>query len=146
MGVNGTGSPVPVNGQYVYSVAFPPFIATMADSGSKYRLVVATTLANLASSTCSSTSATDYTTLNIIQCSVLPVQLVAWNVIRAEKVHRLKWITEKENEFISYAVEKSTDGIHFTEAASADGKFLDGSRNSYEAIDPQYQPVSRITG
>ncbi len=136
VGVSGTGNPVPDNGQYVYSVQYPPFITTMADSGNKYRLVVATTSTNLSTPACSSTSSTDFTTLNIMQCSVLPVQLVAWNVSRGSDGARLRWITEKENEFISYTVERSNDGIHFNDAAKQDGKFLDGTRNIYEITDP----------
>lgn len=136
-GVSGTGTPTLVGGQYVYSVNYPPFIATTADSGHRYRLVVATTLGNLSSESCSSASGTDYTTLNIIKCSVLPVDLVAWNVSRGDNGARLRWIADKEHEFISYTVEKSSDGVHFTAAGTREGKYQEGSRNSYEFTDPQ---------
>lgn len=137
VGVSGTEVPVLNGGQYEYNVTYPPFVATNADSGHRYRLVVATTFANLSDPNCSSTSAADFTTLDIIQCAILPVNLVAWNVSRSGNGVKLKWITEKEFESVKYTVEKSTDGIHFRDAHFRDGKYKEGNRNTYEFTDAE---------
>ena len=136
MAINGTGSPVLVSGQYEYTVAFPPFIATQADSGHRYRIVVATTVPNLSDPNCSSTSGSDYTTLNVIPCFILPVNLVNWTGSVYKNKARLKWLTDNEDEPATYMVEKSLDGIHFSEVGSLPGRYQEKRTNTYNFEDP----------
>ncbi|RYG47690.1 MAG: hypothetical protein EOO01_14490, partial [Chitinophagaceae bacterium] len=51
-GTSGTGSPTLVNGMYQYITSLPPFLALPSDSGRYYRVIVATTAANLNSTNC----------------------------------------------------------------------------------------------
>jgi hypothetical protein len=135
-GVSGTGVPVPAGGQYEYSVSFPPFIATSADSGHRYRIVVATTIPNLSDPNCSSASSADFTTLNIIECTVLPVQLITWSGNAIKNQAKLRWVTEKENGPVTYVVERSEDGAHYQPAGTIEGKYREGSDNYYHFDDP----------
>ncbi len=49
-GSPGTGTPtVNGSGEYEYTVNYPQFVATQSDSGTQYRLIVATTPSNLTS-------------------------------------------------------------------------------------------------
>jgi hypothetical protein len=144
-GVSGTGSPVLSGGQYEYTVNYPSFIGNMSDSGNKYRLVVATTVPNLNDPNCSFVSATDITTLNILDCAILPVQLVSWDGQLKNNLAELKWITNDEQEPITYVVEKSTDGTSFSQVGMVPGTFGQGQSGSsvYTLTDPI--PVSGLT-
>ncbi len=142
-GVSGVGSPVLVAGQYQYTVSYPPFIATAADSGHRYRLVVATTLPNLADPNCSSTSGTDFTTLNIINCVTLPARLTHFSGSIRQQLTALRWQTDNETEPLEFLVERSSDGAHFSRLATIRGRFDEGPSNEYRFTDPQ--PVSGPT-
>ncbi|MEJ7914258.1 MAG: hypothetical protein WKF70_13945 [Chitinophagaceae bacterium] len=48
----GSGSPTWNGSEWVYSIGYPPFVAAMADSGTKFKVVVATTAPNLSNSSC----------------------------------------------------------------------------------------------
>jgi hypothetical protein len=66
-------TPILSAGQYVYTVTHPSFIAYPADSGTRYRIRVATTSANLSTAGCSYRNLTQSTTLNVITCQgILP--------------------------------------------------------------------------
>jgi hypothetical protein len=134
-GVSGTAFPTQVNGQYEYTVNYPPFIGTMADSGHKYRVVVATTVPNLNSAGCNFASSSDFTTLNIINCTILPVELTSWKASLNNGQTRLSWTTEKETGPVRYILEKSTDGLHFSEIGSVEGKYREGPNNRYSFTD-----------
>jgi hypothetical protein len=136
-GVSGIGSPVLVAGQYQYTVSYPPFIATAADSGHRYRLVVATTLPNLADPNCSSTSGTDFTTLNIINCVTLPARLTHFSGSIRQQLTALRWQTDNETEPLEFLVERSSDGAHFSRLATIRGRFDEGPSNEYRFTDPQ---------
>jgi hypothetical protein len=136
LGVSGTGVPVLVGGQYEYSVAYPTFIATSADSGHRYRIVVATTIPNLSNTNCSSASSADFTTLNIINCTVLPVQLITWTGTAVKNQAKLRWVTEKEDGPVNYTIEKSENGTNYLPAGNVEGKYLEGAENAYQFDDP----------
>ncbi|MGL6269009.1 MAG: T9SS type A sorting domain-containing protein, partial [Chitinophagaceae bacterium] len=135
-GVSGTGVPALVSGQYEYSVSYPPFIATQADSGHRYRIVVATTIPNLANPNCSSISATDFTMLNVINCTILPVKLISWSGQTEKNQARLRWATEEEENPVTYIVERSDDGVHFSTSGTVNGRYYDGNSNTYLYKDP----------
>jgi hypothetical protein len=136
VGISGTGAPAVVGGQYEYSVSYPAFIANQADSGHRYRIVVATTIPNLTDPNCSSVSATDFTMLNVINCTTLPVKLISWTGL-AEKNHAtLRWITEEEDNPVTYIVERSEDGVHFSSSGTVKGRYDEGHSNTYLYKDP----------
>jgi hypothetical protein len=137
VGVTGFATPIPVGGQYQYTVSYPPFIATTADSGHSYRLVVATTVPNLSDPNCSSSSSSDYTTLNIINCIVLPASLRNFHGNLSRNEARLLWQTENETEPLEFNIERSQDGIHFTTAGNVRGRYDEGPANMYRFVDPQ---------
>jgi hypothetical protein len=56
--------------EYEYTAVFPPFIAYYSDSGSMYRVVVATSASNLASPTCNFNESAEIT-LNVDPCGDL---------------------------------------------------------------------------
>ena len=136
LGVSGTGFPVMVAGQYEYDVQFPPFIATSADSGHRYRIVVATTIPNLNDPNCSTVSSASFTTLNVIPCMVLPVKLVSWTGQLIKNKAQLKWVTEEETSPVSYVIEKSTDGVKYIPAGKVQGRYMEGQKHHYIFNDP----------
>jgi hypothetical protein len=136
VGVNGTGTPTVVGGQYEYSASYPTFIATQADSGHRYRIVVATTIPNLTDPNCSSVSATDFTMLNVINCTVLPVKLISWTGQTEKNQAKLRWVTEEEDKPVTYIVERSEDGVHFFTAGTVKGRYDEGISNTYIFKDP----------
>jgi trimeric autotransporter adhesin len=136
MGVSGTGVPALIGGQYEYSVSYPTFIATAADSGHRYRIVVATTIPNLSNINCSSASSAEFTTLNIINCTILPVQLISWTGTVVKNQAKLRWVTEKEDAPVSYTVERSENGTNYLPAGTVEGKYQEGTENAYYFDDP----------
>ncbi len=136
-GISGAGSPVLVGGQYQYTVNHPPFIGTLAMSGYKYRLVVATTVGNLSNLNCSLASVTDVVTLELIDCTVLPVDLMSWDGRVRNNYAELKWVTENESEPVSYEIERSSDAVSFATAGTVQGTYLNGPIGSnYTYTDP----------
>ena len=112
-GIDGTGSPNLVSGQWEYTAVYPSFIAHTIDSGHRYRAVTATNSSNLANSNCAFNN-NGNTMLNIMNCSgVLDVKLLAFSGSLINKKSTLKWISSNENNFSHYEVEKSIDGRSF---------------------------------
>jgi hypothetical protein len=131
VGVSGTGVPVLSGGQYTYNVNYPPFIASSADSGSKYRIVVGTTVANLTDPNCSNASPTDITTLSILKCTIVPVKLKSWGGDLNTGSTILRWRTENEIMPVSYEVFRSSDGVTYRSAGTVAGRSESGPANEY---------------
>ena len=109
--------------EYISSYTIPPSQTQMANNGDLYRLVVATTLANLLDVNCRFADVTSIVTLQVIDCGTpLSAQLLSFSgrVISERAV--LKWTTTGEDEPLLFDIEKSTDGTNF---------YLAGSVNSY---------------
>jgi hypothetical protein len=113
-GATGIGSPTYVNGMYQYVTELPPFLATPADSGTYYRVIVATSYDNLHNE-CAYTDGS-IRLVSTIDCgSVLTNQFTRFfGELYLEKA-RLKWQLNDETNILVYGIEKSTDGVHFTE-------------------------------
>jgi trimeric autotransporter adhesin len=137
VGISGTAIPTLVSGQYQYTVSYPTFVATMADSGQRYRIVVGTTIANLSNANCASAGGNDFTTLNIIECTILPARLRKFTGITARNEARLHWVTEHEDGPVEFLIERSTDGIHFQQAGTMSGRYQQGASNMYQFTDPR---------
>ena len=136
-GISGTGAPTLVGGQWQYTATYPSFIATLADSGQRYRVVVATTAANLADVNCSYNNNAN-TLLDIINCGViLNVELRAFSGQVVQSNADLRWNVSAGNNIDHFEIEKSADGINFAEVSSMKA----GIGTNYEFSDPD-----KITG
>ncbi|TMI94831.1 MAG: T9SS type A sorting domain-containing protein [Bacteroidetes bacterium] len=118
--------------QYVTTYTIPQGNTTTADSGNKYRVVVATTSSNLGNSSCLFTDGVSIITLIVNNCGpVLDVDLLSFNGKLSNHNANLLWITSKEFEAISFVVERSADGINFTNVATVDGHGNSSNENNY---------------
>jgi hypothetical protein len=117
-GISGTQTPTLVNGQYTYVATYPTFAAHYADSGSRYRVAAATSVANLASGACAYSNNKN-TMLKIIDCSaILAVQLTGFSGRVINKKANLQWNTNTEQRMSYYELEKSVDGQSFVSAGT----------------------------
>jgi uncharacterized repeat protein (TIGR01451 family) len=111
-GTSGVGMPEMVNGQYEYVTNLPSFLANASDSGRYYRVITATTLANLYTS-CAYNDGTS-TMVKVIHCGVIlatEINYFAGQLSSGKAA--LKWSVSDEQYIKMYAIEKSIDGIHF---------------------------------
>lgn len=115
----GTGTPVWNGSQYEYFTSYPTFVATPADSGLKFRVVVASTLSNITNPACSFADAASVLTLTVINCGdPLATSILSFNGTLDGDQANLTWTTNREEEPLSYTVEKSSDGNRFTAVAT----------------------------
>jgi hypothetical protein len=125
-----TGSPGAY--QYVVGYVVPPAMTTMANNGDRYRVIVATTAANLTNSNCQMSDGTSIR-LNIINCGVvLSTDLISFNGKLVNDYGQLTWTTSKEDEPISFNIERSNDGINFFTIGTVN------SHNDYTAAINRY--------
>jgi len=111
-GTSGIGVPEIVNGQYEYVAHLPSFLATFADSGKYYRVIVATTQANLSSS-CAYNDGTS-TMIKVIHCGViLATHFTGFTGQLVSQKGMLNWSVSNELNIKKYEIEKSNDGILF---------------------------------
>lgn len=139
-GVLGPITPTLVNGewQYIASYTVPPSLTQMSNAGDVYRVVVATTSANLSNVNCRFTDAGPFITLEVINCGIpVATQLLAFSGRLMGDNASLKWTTTGEDEPILFEVEKSSDGINFTVIATVNGYNDYASEQSmYNYVDP----------
>ena len=111
-GTSGIGTPTLVNGLYQYITTLPTFMAVAADSGTYYRVVVATTASNLANNCAYKDQST--TMIRAITCGIiLNAQFVQFRGTLLGKKGHLSWTTNNEQNLSHYEVEKSSDGRNF---------------------------------
>ena len=138
-GVNGGPVTPTWNGtEWEYTVAYPPFIAYASDSGSMYRVAVATTAANLASSSCRFSESGEIT-LNVDPCGYLLGADILSLKGRNDNNHGvLYWTTSKEAEPVKYEIQKSKDASRFVTIGEIQG-FGDpnAETNNYTFTDPE---------
>ncbi len=123
---------------YIASYTVPPAMAYIANAGDVYRVVVATTSTNLASSSCNFTDAGPFITLNIIDCgNLLSAELLSFSGRKQNERAVLKWVTTREDEQLVFDIEKSTDGVNFTLSGTVNSYNDPGAeQNSYSFTDP----------
>jgi len=130
-GVSGNETPANISGQWQYTATYPAFTANYIDSGHRYRVAVATTVANLASSSCAYSN-NQNTMLKIIDCShIVDVHLNNFSGQVINKKASLKWFSSNENNLSHYEIEKSEDGQHFIKI----GSLVAWNRNSTSFYD-----------
>src|SRR5262249_22299234 len=109
----GPATPTLVGGSWQYSVTHPSFVVNPSDSGTKYRLVIATTSTNLNNAQCSF-SASAVITLHVINCgNPLAEDTFSFTAKLESNLSHLTWTTSKEKEPLQFIVERSPDGISF---------------------------------
>jgi len=133
-GTQGTTTPA-WNGsayQYITSYSIPQGNTTLADSGNRYRVVTATTSTNLGNSSCLFTDGVSIITLTVNNCGTpLKVDLLSFNGKLNNSNANLLWVTSKENEPVSFAIERSNDGISFTNIGTVNGHGNYLTENNY---------------
>jgi trimeric autotransporter adhesin len=132
-----TDSAAPVwNGTaYQYTSSYNVLGATFADNGDQYRLVVATTIANLSGTTCVYTDVVPIT-LTVLPSCVLEIDFLSVSGRLEDNKGRITWLTSKEDGSVKYELQKSTDGISFATIANIDGyKNPSFSNNQYNYLD-----------
>lgn len=132
----GPATPTWSGTDWQYTVLHPTLVATMPDSGTKYRLVIATTLSNLNDASCAFSQST-VITLSVLSCGPpLSTELLSFTGKEANGKSQLNWTTSKEDEPLHYIVEKSFDAENFNAIASINS-YNDGENiNLYSFTDP----------
>ncbi|MES1218139.1 MAG: hypothetical protein ABUT20_21720, partial [Bacteroidota bacterium] len=132
------GTPVWNGSEYVYTVSYPAFVAYRSDSGTKYKVVVATTFPNLSNSSCQVSDGSTTITLNILNCGkTLSANLVSFTGSLENDKAKLNWSTTTENESVTFEIEKSIDGEKYFTIGTVNGHGdYDATINTYSFIDP----------
>ncbi|MER3470497.1 MAG: hypothetical protein C4330_03985 [Chitinophagaceae bacterium] len=126
------GTPTWTGSDWQYSVSYPTFVANASDSGNKYRIVVATTAANLSDPNCSISLTTSIITLSVIDCSMpLATNFLSVNGVRQSGFNKIYWSTSEETNPAVYIVERSNDGRNYNPI----GSIHQSNNNRYEWID-----------
>ena len=133
----GSMTPTYSGGYYQYVTNYPSFTAYGSDSGSLYRVVVASSIANLTSSSCSFTDGYSIL-LKIINCGhVVDVVLLSFTgQLSPDNKTTLNWSVASESDINHYEIERSDDGKTFTEIGEMNAKNIGGSVD-YDFTDPE---------
>jgi hypothetical protein len=128
---------LPETNYYITTYTVPPGSTTMADSGTLYRVVVATTSANLTNPNCNISDGVTIT-LSVNNCGIpLKTDLLSFNgKLVGDKGH-LSWTTSKEDEPVTFILERSNDGTSFVQIGTVNShNDYTATVNSYSFIDP----------
>jgi len=140
-GATGTGSPV-WNGtawEYVTLYTIPVTNTQMSNDGDMYRVVAATTVANLSNPNCSFTDPLRIR-LRVILCGpILSTNLLSFIGRSINNKASLQWTTTREEEPVSFIIEKSSDGTSFAQVEVING-YNDNTaeKNTYSFTDAEH--------
>ncbi len=124
-----------ISGEYRDTVVYPSILATSAMNGYRYRIKVATSISGLSTS-CAVFNSDDEILITVqTLCTVLPVELLKFNVQLNEDKAQLTW-TAKEDAVNGYTIERSTDAVHFNYVGYVNAKGKYGSEEFYSFNDP----------
>ncbi|MBC7948244.1 MAG: T9SS type A sorting domain-containing protein [Chitinophagaceae bacterium] len=128
--------------EYITSYTIPPSATTTADSADLYRVIVATTVANLGNTACQVTDGISIINLVVEDCGIpLKTDLLSFHGKLVTDRSHLSWTTSKEDGPIKFNIERSADGNNFQIVGTVNGYTnYTSTVNSYTFIDPQ--PVS----
>jgi hypothetical protein len=121
-----------------YSVSYPTFVAYGADSGSQYRVLIASTSSNLSSSSCRFSGGATIA-LTVDPCNfLLDVEILSLKGRNENSQGVLYWTTSKEDEPVRYEIQKSKDASRFVTIGEVQG-FKDPAAelNKYIFTDPE---------
>ena len=133
------GTPTWNGSAYVYTVAYPQFVAYRADSGTKFRVIVATTTTNLSNPNCQVADGSTTITLNILNCGgILSTNLLSFSGALQGDKSVLNWTTDEEMEIFRFDIERSTDGYNYKVIGSmnSSGNYK-ATLNTYSFTDPE---------
>lgn len=108
-----------------------------------YRLTVASTIANLASATCSFTTTQPKMVVGVNCMVALPTTLLSFHGQVSGGMGRLQWVSSNEVDGLAYNVERSDDGSNFTAVATIRATAGTGNGAAYQFTDPK--PVGAQT-
>jgi trimeric autotransporter adhesin len=124
--------------EYVSTYTVPGTETGPANDGDLYRLVVASTTANLAGSSCSYSDPTTISLNVLIGCGPpLKADLLSATGRLTDNISRISWVTTKEDEPVSFSIERSDDGNNFRSIALINGyNNITAETNTYNYTDP----------
>jgi hypothetical protein len=132
-----SAAPVWNGAAWEYTANYPTFISNMSDSGSQYKLVIATTTANLLNPNCRFSNNT-VITLTVIDCDIpLQTNFLLFTGRINNKRSVLNWQTALENEMLVYEVQRSNDAQNFATIAIINSYGDNSETNSYSYTDPE---------
>lgn len=124
--------------EYVASHTIPVTHTQLSNDGDQYRMLVATTLDNLADNSCRFTDTGNSLALRVIECGIpLSIKLLSFTGMLAGDRAVLKWVTPREQEPYTFHVEKSPDGKNFSVFQTV-SSYNDPAKeqNTYSVADP----------
>ncbi|HWK04587.1 MAG TPA: T9SS type A sorting domain-containing protein [Puia sp.] len=138
-GAAASGSAVPVynsaTGQYEYIIT-RYFRLNAVNTYLMYRITVASTTANLSSSSCSFITLSPKIVLAVNCMIVLPTTLISFRGQVREGLSALQWVSADETADVGYIVERSDDGVNFTSIGFVKGTAGAGQGAGYHYTDP----------
>jgi hypothetical protein len=135
-GVNGTGSPVLVGGNWEYTANYPSFLADSSSHRNQYRIRIASTPGNLSDPNCSFLATTTIVVW-VNNCSVvLPTIFKNFNGANQNGFAKLQWDVENEQTGITYEIERSDDIASFSKVGTVIGSAGSGGSATYSFNDP----------
>ena len=124
------------NGLYVYYVD-TVLTPTKADSGTYFRVKVATTSSNLSDDKCAvDKSQKIYLKVYSTACPLLDIKILNFYGALLNNKAALQWASQNENELKEYIVQKSSDGIHFDDVGEEAARKGVAAEN-YNFSDPE---------
>lgn len=108
-----------------------------------YRLIVASTIDNLTNSNCNFITSQPKTVIGVNCMIALPTTLVSFQGQVAGGLGELFWTSADEVPGLSYSLERSDDGSHFSTIATLPATGVGGAGAGYQYLDPT--PVSAQT-
>jgi hypothetical protein len=149
----GTGAPVynALTGLYGYTVT-RYFQVPATTSESIYRIVVASTAANLTTTGCFYTASQPKYIYGVDCMIALPTTLLSFTGQQQNGYGNLQWTTTNEVPNLFYDLQRSDDGIHFTTLTTLPASALPGQDGSYQFADPTpltsqtYYRIDIVTG
>ena len=101
-----------------------------------YRLIVGSTVANLSSTNCSFITSQPKTVFGVNCMIALPTTLVSFRGQVTDGQGQLFWTSANEVSGLSYSLERSDDGSHFSTIATIAATAVGGAGASYQYLDP----------
>ena len=134
----GPTSPTWNGSAWTYDVTYPQFVGYAVDSGSQYRVVIASTPTNLSNSSCRFSNGSTIT-LTVDPCgSLLDVDILSFKGKNENNTATLYLTTSKEEEPVKYEIQKSKDGSRFVTIGEITGfKAPSAETNQYTYTDAE---------
>jgi hypothetical protein len=135
---NGTATPVydSTSGQYTYTIS-RNYGTNLTDTAIQYRIIVASSAANLAASSCSfiGSAVKIVRTANCIL--ELPTEIISFNGKPDNDLAHLQWVTSNETGYETYTVQRSGDGLKFMPVGTLKATAGGNGQGTYQFTDPQ---------